>query len=206
MKGNHHFCLLLHPNRCKLMPQQLKTRKPWRNTEHTPNLSTQLTTFEILHSPLTVFYQLFRGRKAHKKYCTPGYAAVNHCIAHHLLLVKANGCCVHRSAEQHWSLSLGWFPLWIMGVGSAGKMLCDKNVHYLKIFILSATFLKPYIESNFTVCTMWAGWYFYVHFLFSPALKCSTRRGNISLAVQYRKRSRLLKYLSLNIEHPHDGM
>lgn len=60
----------------------------------TPNISTQLTICEILHSQLTVFYQLFRRTKAHKKYCTPGYAAVNHCIAHHLLLVKANGCCV----------------------------------------------------------------------------------------------------------------
>lgn len=79
-----------------------------------PNLSTQLTISEILHSQLTVFIQLFRRRKAHKKYCTPGYAAVNHCRAHHLLLVKANGWCVHRSAEQHWSLSLGWFPLWII--------------------------------------------------------------------------------------------
>lgn len=68
------------------------------------------------------------GERLAKKYCTRGYAAVNHCIAHHLLLVRANGCCVHRSAEQHWSLSLGWFPLWIIDHRVQVKLCLGQNV------------------------------------------------------------------------------
>lgn len=65
-----------------------------------PNLNTQLIINKIVQSHLTVFYQLFRRRKARKMYCTPGYAALNHCITYHLLLDKAKGRFVHRNAEQ----------------------------------------------------------------------------------------------------------